>query len=405
MLIASLTTLLAAMFAPLAAESMAIRGTAKCLAEDGVTIASCLPVWTLDMICVRLLQALLAIIFVPIMAHFLLSLRSRNTSIYSDPSSINKITSLLGNRAFVNEIRIIPQHITQKDIRTMLAGNRYELCSFPSSNSGDPHGQAYGIVRTDNPNLPLYSPPSPPAFNPSTLPSDRGTQTLKALLPPITVVLFALTLFALILAYSLDYAHDPFNNFFSRNAFGPRFILSSLATILTHLFQRVEREVRVCMPSAMLHQLSTAAESEQAEVRAQRMMARGLPLTPYTSLPLSLLKSPRQPLLALLAFVAVLGDMLIIAVAGVPYSDAEIYAAYKWSLWLSISILACMMVAGVVAGLWQWRRRDGGDVPDTLLGAMKRVVDMGLDGGGHSNGKKRRGREKVGQPLLTGLDT
>jgi hypothetical protein len=134
-------------------------------------------------------------------------------------------------------------------------------------------------------------------------------------------------------------------------------------------------------------------------------------VTPYTSLPRCLSLSHTQgiqPFLALLALTAILSDVLIIVVPGVPFSDAELYAVYEVSLWLSISILGLMMLVGGAGRwwLWTWERMDISGTnnglergalgaPDTILAVARRCVDLGLHLGGP--GRLRRHDDMTGR--------
>lgn len=91
---------------------------------------------------------------------------------------------------------------------------------------------------------------------------------------------------------------------------------------------------------------------------------------------------------------AILGDLLIIAIVGVPFSDAEIYQAYKASVWLSVAILG-LMVLVVVAVAVGWRTGNravlrAGGMPDTVLEVARRVVQ----------GKSEEGWERDGAALM-----
>jgi hypothetical protein len=124
------------------------------------------------------------------------------------------------------------------------------------------------VIKTNNHNPPtsqdLYS---PPASRPPKSLARRKITAMRILVPTIALLALSLTLFALILAYSLDYTKSTFNRFFSSNQFGPRFILSLLATVLSHVFQRLERTIRIYTPwrtsQSLVHSSSVTSDQSR----------------------------------------------------------------------------------------------------------------------------------------------
>ncbi|KAK5202616.1 hypothetical protein LTR96_011226 [Exophiala xenobiotica] len=383
-LLATATSTLITVLAPLAAESMAIRGSEKCI-TDGLLV-SCAPVWTLAMIPVRILQGLLALVFVLIMAYTLLSIRRRNTGLYSDPSSIATISSLLGDQNFTDEVRALPIDASKKKIKKILSGNRYALTAIATPEGDTAYEQHQLIFKTNN----FYGLHKPSSGNkaglfPPKLHQQRTRIFFTNDFPPL---ILSLTILGLVLAYALDYNHDSFNNFFSSDTFGPRFLLSSLATILDNRFRNVEREVRVLHPWRTMLSASTSSHSRlhgdhsislKSHEPKINLTSQSLPLTPYTAFPIHVSRMGFFP--ALVSLTSILGDILIIAVVGVPYSDAEIYTAYRWSVWFSVAVLALMIIVTLaVATVWrsgnQGVESSGWRMPDTVLGVARRVLEI-----------------------------
>jgi hypothetical protein len=360
----SLTTLLATfsvactlVLAPLASESMSIRGSAKCVADDG-TSRTCAPVWELNMTCIRVLQALLALLFVLILGYTLLSLRRRTTGVHRDPSSIVAIADMATDPAFVAELSA-------------------------SIQSASGHSQDYEIVKLNN----FQHPYSYQHTRSSTEePASFAQRHRTVLIHDIPLLILILLILSFVLTYALDYRSDSFNRFFNSNTFGPRFVLSSLATLLDNRFKRLEREVRILTPWRALRSLSREDRSLATKDdvgnkhSAEMTTSRGLPLTCYTSFPMAVWRN--ELFLAAVSIVAVLGDVLIIAVVGVPFSDAEIYEAYQASVWLSVAILGLMAVVSLAVMVF-WRRGCRGiardrPMPDTVLEVARRVVEAEL---------------------------
>ena len=371
--IAALTTMLA----PIAASSMAIHGTAKCT-TDGFT-RMCVPVWTLDMLFVRLIQGLLALVVFLLFLYILLTWHDHHSGLGSDPSSIASISQMTSNPELIAEIRSLPPSANNATIRKLLSGNRYGLGTFNTS----PYTSAFGIIKINNHHNPYSTLVAPPPSSSSHKTRFRKPYRRSLLLHDIPLLLLIATLLALILAYWFDGASDPLNNFFSNNTFTPRFLLSALATIADNRFKRLEREVRVLQPWRMiLRTRSTATagtekyeQQQDDDSRAKtQAMTRGLPGTCYTSALISLQR--KQWTVAVVSITAVLGDLLIIAVVGVPYSDAEIYEAFRVSLWLSVGILVLMGSTVLFVVLW-WRKTlldavtGGGRMPESIMGVAR----------------------------------
>lgn len=371
-LIASVIAVLTTILAPIAASSMAIHGTATCT-KDGFT-RSCAPVWMLNMVFVRLVQGLLAAICGLLVLYTMLTWRRRHSGLSSDPSSIVLVGELTSNPELVSEIRSIPSSAARKDIRRLLSGSRYALGTFDTF----PYSQAFGIVKTNMHHNPVSGPTQRP-FPTMKLKSGRSEYWRSFLRHDLPLLLLIATVLSLVLAYYIDGNDDPLNNFFSNNTFVPRLVLSALATIVDNRFKRLEREVRVLTPWRIV--LSSRYGSKQDKKKADALQ-NGIPGTCYTSLLVSL--KHRHWFVFLVSAVAMLGDILIVAIVGVPYSDAEIYEAFQVSTWLCVAILG-MMILVVVASILVWRRTipdavAGDRIPDTIFDVARVLLSHEVGG-------------------------
>lgn len=155
-------------------------------------------------------------------------------------------------------------------------------------------------------------------------------------------LLCILGLFGVVLAYYLDSANDAFNRFFNSDTFAPRFILTLSATVIDNHWKRIEREVRVMTPYRRLHRRNALAG------KTILMSMNG---TPISSFPLAV--SRGDVFHALVAFTAIMSDILIIAVAGVPFAQAQVWLSFIVSAYVSLGILS-LMVLVVLGTLW-WR--------------------------------------------------
>jgi hypothetical protein len=79
-----------------------------------------------------------------------------------------------------------------------------------------------------------------------------------------------------------------------------------------------------------------------------------------------------------LAFIAILSDILVITIAGIPYSPGQIYLELLVCFYTTIIILGLMVVG--ILGTMFWRRwtPDLPRTPDTILAVMSYVADSRL---------------------------
>lgn len=80
-----------------------------------------------------------------------------------------------------------------------------------------------------------------------------------------------------------------------------------------------------------------------------------------------------------MAATAILSDVLIIAVSGVPLADAQIVEVFRYSSWVSMIITAWMLVA--MAAVFWWRAQVRSlkmpREPDTILAVCLMLADEG----------------------------
>ena len=147
----------------------------------------------------------------------------------------------------------IEPNATKSDVKKALASNRYRLGYYDAG----PGSHRFGLVKVtqtepwqvsssqydytalDNPSQPCENKSRPPRW------SNFLNDGLSLLL--------LLTLFGLILGYYLDGNQtDSLKFFFSSNTFGPRFLLSSLAVLISVGWKGAERETRIMEPYRQL---------------------------------------------------------------------------------------------------------------------------------------------------------
>ena len=390
-----------AILAPLAGEASTVVATAYCTTPEG-SQQPCTPVWVLNYSFVRGLEAVLCFIAFLIVVIIFLSW-TRKSGIFANPSSLATMASLLSHEETLNDLRQLDQSSSDDQLAHALYNNHYTLASYevdPSSSS-----YRYGICKTSssstsnpytldrfrnfstqsqthysalqNPSASNYSLPisfpSSMAVYPKTSPITTSTSTSAFSLPKRTIrdIIFLLFLFGLlgvVIAYYFDGSSSGFNDFFNSHTFGPRFILTSAAVMIDFHFKTLEREVRILVPYKNLG-------ARMAKPKNSVLLNIGG--TAWENFPKALYRG--EWFHALIAGTAVLSDFLIVAVAGVPYSTAQVWQAFLASAYVSMGILGVMILS--VFGVFWWRagirKLKMPREPDTLLSVWMMLCDEG----------------------------
>ena len=351
LLLAGLVHLGTALVVALAGESMRVRPTGYCHTHVS-THQPCEPVWVINQPVVRVMEALLCAIFVLVVA-LLLHARKRFSGVFSDPSRISSMADLLSHPTFVEDLRNIPPFATAGEVKAALAGNWYMLTSFEV-----PGGRLrYGVVKTEEgppssslpPSAGYMAFPNPGYQHHHSPPRKSWLASVAGLLDVVFFLAVVLALFSIILAYWFLSGDDPLNNFFNSNTFGPRFLLTGGAVVAGSGWKRFEREARIMEPYRRMADRWQPARAEDSVYASPTG-------TPFSTVFVALAR--RSYAVAVIAAVALLSQVLIIAVPGVPFSEGQIVPAYRASTFVSLAILGVMVLAfGVVVA----RRR--GDPP------------------------------------------
>lgn len=382
MLFSTLCYLAMAALSPIASETMGITATEMCPTSGG-GLQPCTPVWVLNKGPGRTLEGMLIFIAVLILLVIVFNFR-RTSGIFSNPSSIATMASLLSHDDMIQELRQIDAGSSDKSILAALSGTRYTLMSYTDS-AGIPR---YGITKnTSSSESNSYSLASERNFDALSRPryaavSNPNNMTLQE--HPITeqkpfsvswrwvrdvsflLVIFAL--FGIVLAYYVVGNHSDFNNWFNSGAFGPKFTLTSIAALIDFLWKTIEREVRILVPYRRLGARQAAAE------RSVLVDIGGVPIS-------SLWSALRRGEVfhSVVAFTAILSDLLLIAVGGVPFSHGAVWDAYLYSSYISLAILAWMAL--VMFGVFWWRSQIRQlrmpREPDTILSIWLMMADEG----------------------------
>lgn len=348
MLFAGAVYSIISMIAPFASESSTIKVTNYCpRPQDPTLLHPCNAAWILNATAIRVLQALLSLTFIFVMIFMILNWK-RTSGIYSDPSSIASVASLLGNADVRADFARIDPMAREKDMKTALSGNSYALSHYQFG----PDEYHYGIVKVNSPNH------NPASFGLGSItPSTKaGSPVRRKLLEDILLTSLDVGLLVVIVYYYLDTKNDAFNRFFNSQSFGPRFLLTIIATIIDTMWKRVEKECRIIQPYRELAKSKSSGPDNT--ILATRTT------TPIAAVFHSLVRG--NLFQTMVALMSSLSGILMIAIPGVPFQETQLYIAFLVSIYVSIGILGLMVITNI--GVFFWRRGNPAMPrnPDTL---------------------------------------
>ena len=379
--LASTIYLLASLVAPLTTESMTVRAQSFC--HTPISDAQpCNPAWVLVKVVVRGLEAVLACAALFVIAFTFYNLQ-RRTGVYESPASIGGVAALLNDRETIKNLKKIDPYADLKFTEQDLADEHYVLDTYEESDGSVRHG----IVKVSSAKPRSESSPSlqkllstpQQAYTPLSSPRDINSyrpqhpaspvSLFQQILPfmfDILALFFTLVLLGIITAYYLDQAADPFNNFFNSNTFGPRITLSLSATLLDAHWKNVEREVRVLTPWRRM----ALTSRHRPSARARTSILADLNGTPILSFPRALRR--RNLFHAYISLIAVLTDINILCMSGVPANGSTTEPQFKGVTFASISILTLMSIATVCVWIWRWTSPIRGipRTPDTIANVL-----------------------------------
>lgn len=344
------------------------------------------------------MQGILAFTCIMLLSLWML-LRKNRSHLYSDPSSISGIASLVHHPDTVQDFERLDQFAPGRRCTHNLSHKTYRLGFYPAYDGSDRYGviseQDFSIPYNENDHV------GHQATNSKSFAVDQNKILLQI---SLNALLFLLTagLLSLIAIYYTN--HDPNNRlerFMSSQTFGPRFLLIIMGIIINSQWTRLERRSVVFEPFRRLQQ-----RKDMNGVSAQETILASRSLIPMTTLATSLVR--RNFLSTLLAFTALLSEVLIIVLPGIPFDAGQIWRAARISRYLCFSILGFMIL--VMWGywgqkIWKWARNEEANLPKdpNTLGAMMMYVagtrmadELGELGAcsGREVEKEFRGRER-----------
>ena len=365
----------------LISESMVIISKSMCTGDDGTQFRRD-PGWAVNRPVLKILIGLLGLLLVLTAIVTWLVSRRKRSGTPGDPSSIAAMTELLGNPEVLQDLQDVDPLATDADVRRMLGDSRYKLGFYDvrtgkevHHDAGEHHDVRYGLIK-------LFGGFEPKGLskeggaeygtvpNPGTMAIQQSTINRKRrilqLMFDLVMLTTTLTIFGIVLGYYLDDKSDPLNDFFNSNTFGPRFVLSGLALILSFGWRQTSQQITLIAPYRNMARAFYAGTGAPAK----RSILTTTACTPFTAFHKGL--TLRNYMIAAVASSTVLSEVLLVAVSGVPFNSGQILPSLQASCFASLAILFIMALCSI-AVISHNRTSAGGTrrlprSPDTLAG-------------------------------------
>jgi hypothetical protein len=230
---------LIALLALLSSEAIYLDTNYDCPNKDPTKENPCWPPrLSADPYVIRVLQALLSIVAAITFLAMWAAVRSPRP-LYMDPSCFAGVASLMHHPAILHDLQSTEPDASLAEVKQEYPDRHYSL-----QHHNDADGQwRYSIV-------PII------AGDDCVQPTAAGSLSDQScfqhnisdhadMLLRISTIILLLGLMGLTVAYFRDHSNSVFNNFFNSNAFGPRFILTTVATLASSAFMTMyQGEIR-----------------------------------------------------------------------------------------------------------------------------------------------------------------
>ena len=357
MLWTSVLYLVVGFISPFASELLRFYPSCESI-SDGQQVCGA-AMWINDAIA-RILQGFLAFTCIMLINVWWM-LRSHKSGVYSDPSSIASVASLIHHPEIVEEFYHLDQFAPKKETRRNLTGRRYHLGYYRTMDGTERYGIVpMGVIEIDESEMAHASTQfinePMPVVDPSNHEKKRSPSIFEIVRNTIFTVVTAGTL-VLIVIYYKNSEDNGFERFMDSESFGPRFLITCVGIIIHSQWNRLERLFAVDEPFKRLYK---GMASPTATILANRS------LMSFSTFPTALSRGSFY--LALVAFVTILAEALIIVMPGIPFSRGSLLEGVVVSFFIAASILGLMLLTLVVV----WVRPKGPPLPRRpyTLGAM-----------------------------------
>lgn len=244
MLLVSTIAYLIEMVAPLSSEFLGVDVHHGCIPDPAMaqTQHPCPTRLVVHLIPARVLQGLLCLIAILIIFTIFLS-RHRPSGVYSDPSSVAVMASLLHHPDVLQDFKRLDA--SDKELERAVNDQTYRLTHY----EGEGEGMKYGIVPTvkvikqDTGDRGAYTVLTNPEGGVDIRSRHQGLfkRHLFRTVGDSSLAFLMLGILGVTIGYYLDGGNDGFNRFFNSDTFGPRFILTFAGGIIVSQWKRLEK--------------------------------------------------------------------------------------------------------------------------------------------------------------------
>jgi hypothetical protein len=168
----------------------------------------------------RLLQGLLSFIAIMTLNVMVMLYRS-TTGLYSNPSSIASIASLLHHPEVLGDFKSMSDEISSKELKIQLGSKKYQMGVYARQDGV----WRYGIIPAVQSYSPGWTPISLDPAEKSTKHKEKKRTHHISTAMDIGFGIFILGVLGVVVAYFIDGSNSGFNRFFNSNTFGPRFFM------------------------------------------------------------------------------------------------------------------------------------------------------------------------------------
>jgi hypothetical protein len=244
MLLVSSIAFLIEFVAPISSEFLGVDVHNGCIPDPSMaqTQHPCPPRLVVRLIPARVLQGLLCLIAVLIIFTMFLS-RHRQSGVYSDPSSIAVMASLLHHPDVLQDFKHLDS--SDKELEQAVNDQTYRLTYYQAEGEGMKYGilPTVKVIKQDTGNRGAYSVVANPEGGVDIRSRRQGlfTRHLFRTVGDILLAFLLVGILGVTLGYYFDSGSDGFNRFFNSDTFGPRFILAFVGGIVVSQWKRLEK--------------------------------------------------------------------------------------------------------------------------------------------------------------------
>jgi len=380
-----LGSLITLVISPLASETVFLRLTGTCTATSGRS--ACFPELVVSPAPARTLQLLL--IFLTVLTFVLaITIFRRRNDVYSDPLSIAGLAALFQQKCLTESFRRMkPYNSSLKDIQIALEGNYYIIGKYGMADGADSYGltivheNVFPVEcehRTSSLDGKKYTSVAVDCVEGHPFSAKRKACSSKWLKSVLLVLfaLFVLGLEVLVIYYNRVGGDTGFERFMDSNTFGVSFLFTAVGVSIKLCWTLLDegkqaQDSMVLLSGSHFHLDLRTTEAYRQLSRGKAKATDSILLNPnsnpFTGFFHSL--THRHLFNSYVSCVAILCELLIVAVANIPFRPGSVYIAYKVSTWITVAVLS-MMLTGIVWMLCSEKTPGMIKRPDTIASVL-----------------------------------